>query len=207
MYYDMQVLSAPQRYKLLVSSVTPRPIAWVTSQTAEGGRNAAPFSFFNVMGADPPLVVLGIMRRPDGSYKDTARNIIDTGEFVVNLVSESDAERMNLTCIDAPPEIDELALADIETTPSVSVAPPRISSAPVSFECRLLQSLEPGPSGSIIIGEVLTIHVQDRFILDAERLHLDTAAMQLVARMHGAGLYSRSTDLFEMTRPRYEPPS
>jgi flavin reductase (DIM6/NTAB) family NADH-FMN oxidoreductase RutF len=207
MYYDMQVLSAPQRYKLLVSAVTPRPIAWVTSQTADGRRNAAPFSFFNVMGADPPVVVLGIMRRPDGSYKDTARNIIDTGEFVVNLVSESDAERMNLTCIDAPPEIDELALADIETTPSLRVAPPRISSAPVSFECRLLQSLEPGPSGSIIIGEVLTIHVQDRFILDAERLHLDTPSMQLVARMHGAGLYSRSTDLFEMTRPRYEPPS
>jgi flavin reductase (DIM6/NTAB) family NADH-FMN oxidoreductase RutF len=157
------------------------------------------------MGADPPMVVLGIMRRPDGSFKDTARNILDTGEFVVNLVAESDAQAMNLTCIDAPPEIDELAYAEIPTTPSQRVAPPRISSAPVSFECRLLQNVETGPGQNIIIGEVLMIHVQDRFVLDAGRQYLDTPAMQLVARMHGAGVYARSTDLFELTRPRYEP--
>ncbi len=104
-------LSSEQRYKLLVSSIVPRPIAWVTTQTADGQRNAAPFSFFNAMSADPPLLILGIMRRPDGSYKDTARNIIETGEFVVNLVAEWDAEAMNLTGIDAPPEIDEIAIA------------------------------------------------------------------------------------------------
>jgi len=143
MQYDMAALASNQRYKVLASSVTPRPIAWVTTLSRDGARNAAPFSFFNVMGPDPPLLVLGIMRRPDGSYKDTVRNIIDTGEFVVNLVGEWDAAAMNSTCIDAPPDFDEISYADLETVPSSKVAPPLIASAPVSFECKLFQMIEP----------------------------------------------------------------
>lgn len=202
MQFDMASLPVQDRYKLMGSTITPRPVAWVTSQSASGVRNAAPYSFFNMMAPDPPLVVLGMMRRPDGSHKDSARNILETGEFVVNLVSFADAEAMNLTCIDAPPEVDEIDLAQLATTQSTSIAPPRIASAPVSFECRLFQAIEPGQATTIVLGEVLTMHVADAMI-DAERLHVDTLAMDLVARMHGAGWYTRSTDLFQLTRPAF----
>lgn len=196
-------MAAPDVYKILGSSVTPRPIAWVTSHSAAGARNAAPYSFFNVMGHAPPTIALGLLGLPDGSHKDTAANILATGEFVVNLVTEGDAPAMNLTCIDAPPGVDELALADIATTASDVVAPPRIASAPVSFECRLLHAIATGERQTIVIGEVLVAHVADAFILDRARLHIDTPSMRLVARMHGAGWYTRSTDLFQLERPSY----
>lgn len=204
MQFDMRALPPLARYKLLTSSVTPRPIAWVTSRSRDGRNNAAPFSFFNAMGDDPPVIVLGILRRPDGSPKDTGANILETGEFVVNLVSESDAAAMNVTCIDAPPEIDEIDLAHLDTAPSVLVVPPRIASAPVSFECRRAESVSLGGRQVIVIAEVLMAHVADRFVLDAERLYLDTPAMKLIARMHGSGWYLRATDLFKMPRPKWE---
>ncbi|PZU60637.1 MAG: flavin reductase family protein [Sphingobium sp.] len=201
MDFDFSGMAGQDRYKLMSAAVTPRPIAWITSLSSDGVRNAAPYSFFNMMAADPPLLAIGLMRRPDGSYKDSARNIIDTGEFVVNLVSESDAAAMNFTCIDAPPEFDELAHTSLETVPSTVVAPPRIASAPVSMECRLFQRIDAGLS-TIVLGEVLRFHIDDALV-DAERLHVDTLAMNLVARMHGAGWYTRSTDLFQLTRPTY----
>lgn len=108
MEFDFADVAAPDRYKLMSAAITPRPIAWLTTLSPEGVRNAAPYSFFNMMGAAPPLVAVGLMRQPDGSYKDSARNVLETGEFVVNLVSEQDAPAMNFTCIDAPPEFDEL---------------------------------------------------------------------------------------------------
>lgn len=202
MEFDFTQVAGPDRYKLMSAAITPRPIAWLTTQSKSGVRNAAPYSFFNMMGAEPPLVVVGIMRRPDGSYKDSGRNILDTGEFVVNLVSEADASAMNFTCIDAPPDFDEIDAADIATLPSVAIAPPRIASAPVSMECRLFQSVEAGQS-LVVLGEVLRFHIADDLV-DAERLHVDTLAMKLIARMHGAGWYTRATDLFQMTRPRFE---
>ena len=202
MQFDMDKLAVQDRYKLMSSSITPRPIAWVTSQSAEGVRNAAPYSFFNMMAADPPLIVLGLMRRPDGTFKDTAANILSTKEFVVNLVSERDAPAMNQTCIDAPPGMDELDMNGIETAPCARVTPPRIASAPVSFECRLFQAIEPGPASTIVLGEVVEMHIHDRFI-DTEKLHVDTLAMNLVARMHGAGWYTRANDLFQLERPTY----
>lgn len=201
MDFDFSGMAGQDRYKLMSAAVTPRPIAWITSLSSDGVRNAAPYSFFNMMAADPPLLAIGLMRRPDGSYKDSARNIIDTGEFVVNLVSESDAAAMNFTCIDAPPEFDELAHTSLETVPSTVVAPPRIASAPVSMECRLFQRIDAGLS-TIVLGEVLRFHIDDALV-DAERLHVDTLAMNLVARMHGAGWYTRSMDLFQLTRPTY----
>lgn len=206
MQLDMRALPVSRRYKVMTSAVTPRPIAWVTTRSAEGGVNAAPFSFFNTMGADPPTVVLGLMRRADAGPKDTAANILATREFVVNLVSEEDAGAMNITCIDAPPGVDETALAKLELLPSAQVAPPRIATAPVSFECRLLQTVSPRGDADgeiIVVGEVVVAHIADRFVLDRERLHLDTPAMRLIARMHGAGWYARGTDLFELTRPSW----
>lgn len=203
MQFDMRALPPLDRYKLLTSSVTPRPIAWVTSRSPDGRNNAAPYSFFNAMGNDPPVVVLGLLRRPDGTPKDTAANILETGEFVANLVSEADAGAMNITCMDAPPDVDEIDCAKLQTAPSTLVAPPRIATAPVSFECRLVQSVSLSARQVIIIAEVLMAHVADRFVLDAERLHLDTAAMTLIGRMHGSGWYLRSTDRFQMKRPSY----
>lgn len=202
MQFDFAELSAAERYKLMSAAITPRPIAWLTTLSVDGVRNAAPYSFFNMMGAEPPLVVIGLMRRPDGSYKDSARNALDTGEFVVNLVSEPDAAAMNFTCIDGPPDFDELEAAGIATLPSTKIAPPRIASAPVAMECRVFQAIEAGLT-TVMLGEVLQFHIRDALV-DADRLHVDTLAMQLVARMHGAGWYTRCTDLFQQTRPVYE---
>lgn len=201
MEFDFAQLAGPDRYKLMSAAITPRPIAWLTTVSQDGVRNAAPYSFFNMMSAEPPLVAIGLMRRPDGSYKDSAQNIIDTGEFVVNLVAEADTVAMNFTCIDAPPDFDELAHVSVDTIASTVIAPPRIASAPVSMECRLFQRTDAGQS-TIILGEVLRFHIADALI-DPDRLHVDTQAMGLVARMHGAGWYTRSTDLFQLTRPAY----
>ncbi|KMS50564.1 hypothetical protein V474_07070 [Novosphingobium barchaimii LL02] len=202
MEFDFSKVATPDRYKLMGSSITPRPIAWVTTISGEGLRNAAPYSFFNMMGAEPPLIALGMMRRADGTHKDSAANILETGEFVVNLVSETDSASMNFTCIDGPPDFDELTAAGLQTFPSSVIGAPRIASAPVAMECRLYQSIEAGKT-TIALGEVLRFHIDDAFI-DAERLHVDTLAMNLVARVHGAGWYARTTDLFQMTRPTFE---
>lgn len=203
MQFDMRALPPASRYKILASTITPRPVAWVTSQSAAGVRNAAPYSFFNMMGDDPPVVVLGVMRRPDGTLKDTASNILENGEFVVNLVSETDVHTMNITSMDAPPEVDEIGAANLSLLPSTMVAPPRIATAPASFECRLADSVSIGGRQTILIGEVLVAHIADAFLLDAERLYIDTLGMRLVARMHGSGWYARSGDVFQVARPTY----
>lgn len=201
MHFDFSTLTAAERYKLMAAAITPRPIAWLTTVSKDGVRNAAPYSFFNMMGSEPPLVAIGMMRRPDGTHKDSARNVLDTREFVVNLVGEHDAEAMNLTCIDAPPEFDEVEFAGLAVEPSREVAPPRISSAPVSMECRLLDTFERG-SSTVVLGEVTHFHIADSLV-NPQRLHVDTLAMNLVARMHGAGWYTRSTDLLQLQRPTF----
>ena len=152
-----------------------------------------------MMSAEPPLIVLGMMRRADGSHKDSAANILATKEFVVNLVRHADAPAMNITCIDSPPEFDEAAYAGVALAASSVVRPDRIASAPVSMECRLHEVVEAGLS-TILLGEVLRFHIQDALI-DADRLYVDTLGLDLVARMHGAGWYTRSTDLFQLDRP------
>ncbi len=205
MKFVMSELSPRQRYKILVSTVTPRPIAWVTTRSENGVVNAAPYSFFNAMGDDPPLLVLGLLKDANGADKDTATNILQTGEFVVNLVSEHDAETMNLSCVDAPRNVSEIDYAGIGTRQATRVAPPLIVTAPVSFECIKREVLEIGPRQVIVVGEVLVTHVQDRFIADAEKLHFDTAEMKLIGRVHGAGTYVRNSDTFTMKRPAFDP--
>lgn len=201
MDFDLAGMPSADCYKLISASITPRPIAWISTMSATGERNAAPYSFFNMVSADPPLLAFGMMRRPDGTHKDTAANILATGEFVVNMVCEADAEAMNLTCIDAPPGFDEISAAALETASSAKVRPPRIASAPVSMECRLFQVTET-PGTSVVLGEVVYLHIGDEFI-DPANLHIDAPAMQLIARMHGAGWYTRSTDRLQLTRPTY----
>lgn len=200
----MRALDRSSRYKVIGGCIVPRPIAWVTTCSADGVLNTSPFSFFNALGDDPPVVVLGMVAHAEGRLKDTPDNIRATGEFVVNLVDEASAEAMNLTSIDAPPEVEEHTLAKLETAPSVAIAAPRIATAPISFECRVLHFLETGKHQVAIIGEVLHAHIQDRFVTDPDRLHLDVPAMNLIARLHGAGWYSRQTDVFDLRRPFWE---
>ncbi len=203
MEFDFNAIDAQIGYKLLTATVTPRPIAWVTSLSAEGVVNAAPYSFFNVMGHTPPTLVLGLLRDPVKGFKDTAANIVGTGEFVVNLVSEALAGQMNVTAMDAPRHVSELEAAGLTPAPSTHIRPPRIAEAPVSIECSMLSTVITGPEQAIAIGRVLAMHVADDVVLDAERGWIDTPKLGLVARMHGAGWYARSTDTFQMARPTW----
>jgi flavin reductase (DIM6/NTAB) family NADH-FMN oxidoreductase RutF len=202
MLFDMETLEAQNRYKILASTVTPRPIAWVTTRSEDGVVNAAPYSFFNALGHEPPTLALGLLAGK-GRFKDTATNILATGEFVVNLVSEKNAEAMNVTCIDAPPDIDELELAGLTPALSHAVRPPRIAQSPVSFECRVLTSLVTGPHQTIVIGRILRAHIDDAVVQDKARCYIDTQALRLIGRMHGSGWYARCTDLFQMDRPAW----
>jgi flavin reductase (DIM6/NTAB) family NADH-FMN oxidoreductase RutF len=205
MKLDMRELPLAARYKIMTSTVTPRPIAWVTSLSADGVVNAAPYSFFNCVGADPPLVVLGLLHDfATGEMKDTATNIQASREFTVNLVREADAAQMNETSASVPRAVSEVDYAGLATLPSEVVAPPRIATSPASFECRAVEILVIGKQ-TVVIGEVLIAHVADEFITDPAKLYLDTPAMGLVARTHGAGWYARTTDQFSMERPVYDP--
>jgi len=200
MRFDLDEVGTQNAYKLLAATVMPRPIAWVVTQDREGVVNAAPYSFFNVMGSAPPTVAIGILADPERGFKDTARNIIDTGEFVINLVPERLVQAMNVTAIDAPRGLDELALAGLATTPSARVRPPRIEESPVSFECISLSSVVTGPTQVIVIGRVLVVNVADDCVLDRERAHIDTPKLDLVARSYGSD-YVRSRDTFSLARP------
>jgi flavin reductase (DIM6/NTAB) family NADH-FMN oxidoreductase RutF len=200
MRFDMAALSGAERYKLMSGCIVPRPIAWVSSLSATGVGNVAPYSFFNMMGASPPLLVLGTMRLPDGRLKDTAANILETREFVVHLVGEPLLAAMNTTCIDAPPEVDEAALADLAMRASQMVAPPTIANAPVAYECRLFDFLDAPPETVILIGEVVAMEIADAFI-DAQRLRPDPYAMGLVGRVTGPGSYTRINADLSAERP------
>ncbi|MGC4251728.1 MAG: flavin reductase family protein [Sphingobium sp.] len=206
MQFDMRSLPMATRYKIINSTITPRPIAWITTRSEAGIVNAAPYSFFNAVGTEPPLIVLGLLKEPASrGLKNTAANIIATGEFVVNLVCEADADRMNQCSVDAPADVSEIDYAGIEVEPSVLVAPPRIATSPVSFECRKVAALDIGSFQTVMIGEVVMAHIKDEFISDRERVYLDTPAMKLIGRTHGSGWYVRNSDSFQMERPRYDP--
>jgi len=200
MLFDFDELSTQDRYKLLISTIVPRPIAWVVTQNLAGRLNAAPFSFFNAFSGDPPVVVIGIGGRAPGDIKDTGNNIRETGEFVVNLVSDATAEQMNITAIEFPPEVDEIAEAKLTTLPSVKVKPPRLAESPVALECERLMVLELNVDRALVVGRVLAIHVRDDCVLDAARCYIDTPRLGLIGRMHGGGWYARTTDRFDMPR-------
>ena len=201
MHFDLTKIAASDAYKLLVSTVVPRPIALATTADRDGRVNAAPFSFFNAVSSVPPVVVLGISPGVNGGdgYKDTERNIRDTGEFVVNLVDEALAERMNICAVDFPNEVAELDMAKLTPVPSAELRPPRIKEAPVSFECRRITGLSLGPRSVLEVGRVIHIHIRDDLV-DPNRFYVATEKMRLIGRMHGRGWYVRTTDLFLMDR-------
>lgn len=190
-------------YKLLTGSVLPRPIGWISSLDEHGRANLAPFSFFNVVCPKPPTIVFcPLIRGTDGKTKDTLNNIRATHEFVVNIVTEELAQAMNLSSIEAPPDMDEFAYAGVTPRPSAKVRPPRVQESPVHFECRVRQIvvISPAPGGgSIVIGEILHIHVDERVLIGTDKINL--AALKPIGRL-AAGGYVRVTDIFEMERPK-----
>ncbi|WP_439599071.1 flavin reductase family protein [Falsiroseomonas sp.] len=200
MLFDLDALPTASRYKLLTATVVPRPIAWVVTQDAAGVLNAAPYSFFNVFGSDPPIIGLGIGNRPSGVPKDTMANILATGQFTICLVTEAALPEMNITAADFAAGVDELAEAGLATLPSTKVAPPRLAVSPVAMECTLFQTVTLGASHSLVLGQVRAMHVRDEAVMDAARCYIDSPALGLVGRMHGAGWYTRLEDRLEVKR-------
>lgn len=199
MELDLEGQYADRAYPILSSLVTPRPIAWVTTISPDGAVNAAPFSFFNVLGAQPPIVGFCPGDRDDGVPKDTARNIRLTHEFVVNLVDESVAAAMNQTAASLPYGMNELEQAGLTTRPSSVVRPPRIAEAPASLECTEWGTLQIGDN-RLVIGLVKRVHVRDElFDLESRRVRSDQ--LHLIGRMASPHWYCRTRDRFEMQRP------
>jgi flavin reductase (DIM6/NTAB) family NADH-FMN oxidoreductase RutF len=185
-----------QIYSLLCGLIAPRPIAWITSLNSAGQLDAAPFSAFNYVGMDPPIVAVGIANKPgpDPVAKQTAQNIRSTGEFVVNVVNEAVAETMNFTAIDFPPEIKLLKIAALKTEPSLIVKVPRLAAAPASLECREVMTLEIGRN-RIVLGQVVGIHVKDEFI-DPTGHYIRAEQLHAIGRMNGLGAYVKTRDAF-----------
>jgi flavin reductase (DIM6/NTAB) family NADH-FMN oxidoreductase RutF len=198
-FFDFQTLPANARYKLLVSTIVPRPIAWIVTLDRDGRLNTAPFSFFNAFATDPPVVGIGIGSYDSGTPKDTRRNISETGHFVINLVSEEMAHAMNITAIGFAPGVNELAEAGLETRPSVHVKPPRIAGSPVAMECELMKIVELGKETGLVLGRVLAMHVREDGVVDPARHYIDVGKLNLIGRMH-ASWYARTSDLFHLDR-------
>jgi flavin reductase (DIM6/NTAB) family NADH-FMN oxidoreductase RutF len=190
---------ADKAYGILASLVTPRPIAFVTTVSPEGAINAAPFSFFNLLGANPPILAICPGDRDDGSPKDTARNIRLTHEFVVNLVDEGIAEAMNRCAASLPYGANELEHAGLTTAPSTTVEPPRIAESPASLECAEWGTLQIGEN-RVIIGLIRRLHVRDE-LFDLEKARIRTEKFSVIGRMASPHWYCRTGDRFEMIRP------
>lgn len=199
MELDLTGEHAPAAYKILASLVTPRPIAWVTTIDSDGRPNAAPFSFFNVFGTRPPVVVFAPGDKEPGVPKDTAKNIRDTGEFVVNLVDEAVFEPMVQSAATLPHGVDELEGSGLGYAECRAVKPPRIAEAPAALECREHSTLRIGQD-RLVVGEVLRVWARDG-IFDPETLHMDVRAYQPIGRMASPDWYTRTGDLFEAERP------
>lgn len=186
-------------YQLLASLVTPRPIALVTTVNSGGAVNVAPFSFFNLLGATPPILAIAPGDRENGEPKDTAKNIRLNHQFVVNLVDEAIAEAMNRTAASLPYGESELGVSGFTTVPSTTVAPPRIAESPASVECEEWGTLEIG-GNRVVIGLIKYLHVRDELV-DVERLRIHTEKLHVIGRMASPHWYCRTRDRFEMIRP------
>ena len=201
-------ISHSELYGIILNSVAPRPIAWVSTLSASGQPNLAPFSFFNAVCIDPPLLAFAPGLRqpkqtnsPHGEPKDTLRNVRETKEFVVNIVTFDLLQPMNVTSGEYDSSINEFELAKVTPAPSQLVRPARVAESPVSFECKLHQILDfsPAPtSSSLVIGEVVSIHINDAHIKNGK---LDRNSLDLVGRMGGIQ-YTRTTNRVELARPK-----
>jgi len=201
MQLDFSALAPLERYRWLASTITPRPIAWVSTQSPEGISNLAPFSFFQVISDDPPTLMVNVNHRADGGLKDTLLNVQATGELVIQLVSFAQAEAMNASAAVLPYGISEFEQCGIASLPSQQVTPPRVAGAAVAFECRVAQiQAYPAdkPNCHLIFAEVLLAHIDDAVLNEQGRI--DAHKLDLVGRLGGMA-YTRTRDTFEMQRP------
>jgi flavin reductase (DIM6/NTAB) family NADH-FMN oxidoreductase RutF len=202
MQIDPSQHSAPDNYKLLTNLVVPRPIAWITTQDADGVVNLAPFSFFNAVSGNPLYLIVSVgsddPRENSGGVKDTAKNILASGEFVVNMVTEELFDAMNVSAADFPFGESELAAAGLHAAPSVKVKPPRVAESQASMECKLHSTQQLGKN-TLIVGEVVMFHVADQLM--GPRMHINGFAP--IGRLGSPSVYCRSTDRFDVARISY----
>jgi len=203
MKIDINSLPPATQYKLISSTVVPRPIALVSTYSATNGDNAAPFSFFNVMGENPPALVIGLeTKRSNKALKDTTINIMENGEFVVHMVDESIAKSMVICGIDFPSNVSEITQAGLTLVPSELIKAKRILQAPVAFECEKITFLQISPDRHIVVAKILMMHVRDE-LLDLETYYINPDKYFPIGRMFGS-LYTKTRDHFEMTIPSYD---
>lgn len=185
-------------YRTLAAAVVPRPIAWVSTTGTDGVDNLAPFSFFNVVAFDPPVLMFAPVDDSNGQdgLKDTARNVRDTGEFVINVVTMDLVESMNATSATLPTDESEFDHADLERADSVRIGPPRVAAAEVAFECELYDFVDVGRS-SMVLGEVVYVHAADSVTTDGK---LDVNEIDAVGRLSGS-LYATTRERFALERP------
>lgn len=201
MRLDVEALGATEAYRWMTATVTPRPIAWVSTRSADGVDNLAPFSFFQIVCDAPPTLMLSIGMRPDGTEKDTLRNLRERGELVIQLVSAAQAEAMNATSIGLPHGISEFERCGVASMPAERVAVARVADAAVAFECRLASILPypaDAPNHHIVFAEVLLAHIDDAVLADGR--HVDPTKLDLVGRLGGAN-YASTRDVFQLKRP------
>jgi flavin reductase (DIM6/NTAB) family NADH-FMN oxidoreductase RutF len=192
-------LAPRDAYNLMLSVIIPRPIGWISTIGVDGTLNLAPYSFFNGVNGSPPMVMFSAARRRSGEIKDTLRNAQETGEFVVNIVDETLAEAMNVTSGEWAYEVDEFALAKLETASSIDVRPPRVAAAPAAMEARVHQIVPvEGTRSTIVIGQVLRYHIRADVLRDSG--WVDGARLKPVARM-GGDEYGTLGRVFSMRRP------
>jgi len=196
-------LSRQSIYKILIGSVVPRPIGWISTINTRGQPNLAPFSFFNVVCPKPPTVLFcPMIRGTDSNPKDTLNNVKATGEFVVNIVSEELTSAMVASSVEIAPDVNEFELTGLETAPSVVVKPPRVAGSSIHFECTVKQIIEIGNQpggGSVVLGEIVHLHVDERVLIGEDKI--DLAALRPIGRLAGSA-YVRVTDIFEIERPK-----
>ena len=195
-WFDFSELNERERYKILIGTVIPRPVALVTTVDKNGKPNAGPFSFFNVLTHDPAIVAIGVENYSDMRFKDTARNIRETGEFTVHIVDDALVRQMEICAIKFGPEVNELEEAGLATVAGHRVGSPRILSAPAALECRRHTTLQVGPAREIILGEVVGVYVRSDAV-NPENLHIDQQLMDAIGRM-GGNTYCRTRDQFDV---------
>jgi flavin reductase (DIM6/NTAB) family NADH-FMN oxidoreductase RutF len=196
--FDPDQLDPKDQYKLMSGTIVPRPIALVTT-IGPHGANAAPFSLFNMVGVDPPMLMFCASPRA-GAIKDTIRNIEQLPEFVVHIVNGKTLERMNICSADFPADMSEIDAAGFKTEPSLKVRPPRLVECPAQFECKLVQIHRFGRRPNVVVfGEVVHFHYHDGIV--NERLYVDAGPLDPIGRLAGNGAYTRVTDRFTMGRP------
>jgi flavin reductase (DIM6/NTAB) family NADH-FMN oxidoreductase RutF len=196
-------LTARQRYQLMISLVVPRPIGWISTRSVNGGRNLAPFSFFNALSASPMLVAASLGQR-GGGPKDTLANIRGSGAFAVNLVAERHLEAMVRTSGDWPPEVDEFAEAGLTAGDAETVDAPYVLDAAAVFECRLFREVDLGASpNALVIGEVVGVRLGAELVVEPDSHHVDIASLRPVGRL-GRDEYGLLGEVRRVPRPRME---